>query len=414
MEPSTQVISVGEFLSIINETLGFAYPQVIIEGEVSSFKVNQGKFVFFDLKEGENVLGCFMMIHALKLPVEDGMKVRVTGSPKVMNKSSRFSLTVKAIELAGEGELRRAMELLRAKLEAEGLFATERKRPLPAFPRTIGLITSQQSAAYSDFMKILNTRWSGVEVRLADVTVQGVTAPDQVVGALEYFNTAPDPVDVIALIRGGGSLEDLSAFSTEPVARAVAASRTPIIVGVGHEIDFSLADYAADVRAATPSNAAQLIVPDRTEIRARVTHLEHRSEVALERAVNRRRAAVDTLSTRLERHLRLPRERVGELQGRLWRGFERLSARPAAAAARLAALQHRLLVGERTARETRTARLASLRRELRAFDPQATLGRGYAIARDPHGRILRDPSAVSSGTAVDVQLAKGTLHTKAN
>src|SRR6266576_3151100 len=153
-----QIISVTEFVSIINETLGFAYPSVTIEGEVSSFKVNQGKFVFFDLKDDQNVLSCFMMVYQLKMPLEDGMKVRITGVPKV-TKFSKFSLTVREVELAGEGELRRAMELLKKKLAGEGLFDPARKRPLPKFPRSIGLITSQTSAAYSDFIKILNARW---------------------------------------------------------------------------------------------------------------------------------------------------------------------------------------------------------------------------------------------------------------
>ena len=278
MEP--QVISVSEFVSIINETLGFAYPQVIVEGEVSSFNVNRGKFVFFDLKDADNTLNCFMMVHQMKLPIEDGMKVRVTGSPKV-TKFSRFSLTVRSYDLAGEGELRRAMELLRKKLEAEGLFDPARKRPIPAFPTRIGLITSGTSAAYADFIKILNARWSGVEVLLADVAVQGQQAPDEIMNALEYFNQLPDPCDVLVLIRGGGSLEDLPAFSTEPVARAVASSRTPVICGVGHEVDTSLADFAADLRAATPTDAARLVVPDRREIAARVEHLAHSSEAGL-------------------------------------------------------------------------------------------------------------------------------------
>jgi exodeoxyribonuclease VII large subunit len=270
-----QTISVTEFVSIINETLAFAYPQVLIEGEVSSFKVNQGKFVFFDLKDEANVLNCFMMVHQLKMPIEDGMKVRVLGSPKV-TKFSKFSLTVRDVELAGEGALRRAMELLKKKLEGEGLFDPARKRPIPAFPTRLGLITSGASAAYADFIKILSARWGGIEVLLADVSVQGAQAPDQIVGALEYFNTLRDPVDVLVLIRGGGSLEDLAAFSTEPVARAVAASRTPIIVGVGHEVDFSLADYAADLRAATPTDAARLVVPDRHETEATIEHLARR------------------------------------------------------------------------------------------------------------------------------------------
>lgn len=413
MDQQPQIISVTEFITIINETLTFAYPQVIVEGEVSSFKVNQGKFVFFDLKDKDNVLSIFMMVHALKFPIEDGMKVRVIGSPKI-TKFSKFSLTARSVELAGEGELRRAMELLKKKLTAEGLFDPGRKRPLPQFPRTIGLITSSTSAAYSDFMKILNARWSGIGIKLADVTVQGATAPDQIVGALEHFNLMPEPVDVIALIRGGGSLEDLSAFSTEPVARAVAASRTPTIVGVGHEIDFSLADYAADVRAATPTDAARLIVPDRVEITARVGHLEHRTAAAMSRAVMAQRTLVDHQVARLERHLRLPQERAAELTSRLWRGFERLSAAQHRTAERVGSLEHRLALGQRNALEGRKAQFVGLVRQLRAFDPQAALSRGYAIVRDDQDQILRDPAHIASGQPITVQLAKGKLNARAD
>jgi len=409
MQP--QVISVTEFVQIINETLAFAYPQVVVEGEVSSFKINQGKFVFFDLKDEQNLLSCFMMVHQLKLPLEDGMKVRLTGVPKV-TRFSKFSLTVRAVELAGEGELRRAMELLKRKLQAEGLFEANRKRPLPAFPRRIGLITSGASAAYSDFIKILNARWGGIDVQLADVSVQGVNAPDQIVGALEYFNTAAEPVDVVALIRGGGSLEDLAAFSTEPVARAVAASRTPIIVGVGHEIDTSLADYAADVRAATPTDAARLIVPDRAEVSAQVTHFQHRIEVALERGLARRRTLVDEHITRLERYLRLPRERVEQLTARLWRALDRLENSIDSRADRAETLTRRLAVGMNTTLSQRQSQLASLKRVLRGFDPQATLNRGYAIVRQD-SVILRDPADVKADKPLMIQLAKGTLTSKA-
>jgi exodeoxyribonuclease VII large subunit len=179
-----QVISVSEFLAIINETLAFAYPQVTVEGEVSGLKISQGKFAFFDLKDDKGQLGCFMMARDMKLPIEDGMKVRVTGSPKVFPKSSRFSLTVREIQLAGEGELRRALELLKKKLHAEGLFDPSRRRPLPKFPVRIGLITSGTSAAYADFIKILGARWSGVEVMLADVSVQGRRRPIRLSGRL--------------------------------------------------------------------------------------------------------------------------------------------------------------------------------------------------------------------------------------
>ena len=381
------VISVSEFLNIINETLGFAYPQVIVEGEVSSFKVNQGKFVFFDLKDEKAVLNCFMMTHQLKLPIEDGMKIRATGTPKVFPKSSRFSLTVRDIELAGEGALRRALELLKRKLEGEGLFDPARKRPLPAFPRRIGLITSGTSAAYSDFIKILNARWSGVEVLLADVSVQGAQAPDQVVGALEYFNQLARPVDVLVLIRGGGSLEDLMAFSTEPVARAVAASRTPIVVGVGHEIDFSLADYAADVRAATPTDAARLVVPDRREITSRIDHLTHRAEASLTAAISARARRTDRAVGQLEASLRHPREQLLAHTTALWRALDRVSA-------------HRDLL---------TSRTLALERVLRGLDPKAVLNRGYAIIRTADGRLVRRPADTHNGDPLAIQVAGGQI-----
>jgi exodeoxyribonuclease VII large subunit len=405
MDP--QIISVTQFLGIINETLGFAYPQVVVEGEVSSFKVNQGRWVFFDLKDEANVLACFMTVQQLKLPIEDGMKVRVTGSPKV-TKFSKFSLTVRSVELAGEGALRRAMELLKRKLESEGLFDPARKRPLPAFPQRLGLITSGTSAAYSDFVKILNARWGGVEVLLADVSVQGAAAPDQLVGALEYFNQLRDPVDVLVLIRGGGSLEDLMAFSTEPVARAVAASRTPIVVGVGHEIDFSLADYAADVRAATPTDAARLVVPDRHEIAARTRHLASNLDGALSRTLDQRRAIVDRAVHRLEAYLRHPRERVQAQEAKLWRGLDRLAHQVTTDTDRTAVLEHRLAGFERLVLSERRARLAGLTRVLRGFDPQAVLNRGYAIVRSGE-EILRDPAKTRTGDPLMIQLAKGSI-----
>ncbi len=406
-----QVISVSEFLTIINETLAFAYPQVVVEGEVSGFKISQGKFAFFDLKDEKGQLGCFMMARDLKLPIEDGMKVRATGSPKVFPKSSRFSLTVRDIELAGEGELRRAMELLRKKLEAEGLFDVSRKRPVPKFPVRLGLITSGSSAAYADFVKILSARWGGVEILLADVSVQGVQAPDQIVGAIEYFNHLSPPADVLVLARGGGSLEDLSAFSTEPVARAVAASRTPIIVGVGHEVDTSLADYAADLRAATPTDAARLAVPDRTEVAARISHLSARQRAALAGLASRYHRRTDQALNRLESALRGPQERVSAAVARLERGLDRLLATGRAQAQLAAALEHRL--GDRLTHliAARSQRTLSLERLLRGFDPQAVLKRGYSIVRTGEHRVLKRAADTRPGAALMIQLAEGHIKT---
>lgn len=263
--------SVSEAIAVINQTLEYAYPTLSVIGEVSSFKVNQNKYVFFDIKDDSGTLGCFMSVYQLRIHLEDGMKVQVIASPK-LTPWGKFSLTVRDIRPVGEGSLKRAFELLRAKLDKEGLFAPERKRPLPAMPTRIGVISSTAAAGYADFVKIISQRWGGVELIVAHTQVQGLDAPKQIVRALDHFNQMAEPVDVIAIIRGGGSADDLAAFNDEPLVRAIAASRAPTIVGVGHEVDTSLADMVADVRAATPSNAAQLLVPDKQEIERLVVH----------------------------------------------------------------------------------------------------------------------------------------------
>ncbi len=258
-------LSVSDFIAVTNQTLEYAYPLVEIEGEVASFKVNQGKFVFFDIKDSGGSLGCFMTVWQLRTPIEDGMKVIVTATPK-LTQWGKFSLTVKAVRPSGEGALKKSFEILKAKLDKEGLFALERKRPLPTIPSHIGVISSTQAAGYADFIKILDDRWGGLEVEVAHVQVQGASAPDQIIRALNYFNSREDMPEVVVIIRGGGSADDLSAFNDEQLVRAIAASRIPTLVGVGHEVDESLADMAADVRAATPSNAAQILVPDKNEL----------------------------------------------------------------------------------------------------------------------------------------------------
>lgn len=259
------LLSVSEFITLTNQTLEYAYPLIEVEGEVVSFKINQSKYVFFDIKDEEGSVGCFMMFWQLRVPIEDGLKVIVTASPK-LTQWGKFSLTVRSVRFSGEGSIKKAFELLRIRMEKEGLFAVERKRILPRFPHHVGVISSVQAAGYADFMKILNDRWGGVKVKVANVQVQGVDAPDQIIRALKYFNSQDELPEVIVIVRGGGSVEDLGAFNDELLVREIAMSRIPTIVGVGHEVDVSLADMVADVRAATPSNAAQILVPDRKEI----------------------------------------------------------------------------------------------------------------------------------------------------
>ncbi|HEX6416535.1 MAG TPA: exodeoxyribonuclease VII large subunit [Candidatus Saccharimonadales bacterium] len=285
MEKASLQLSVSDFIAATNQTLEYAYPSVDVEGEVASFKINQGKYVFFDLKDEGGTVNCFMSLWQLRVPIEDGMKVIVTATPK-LTPWGRFSLTVRAIRPSGEGSIKKSFELLKAKLEKEGLFAAERKRPLPAEPAHVAVISSTQAAGYADFIKIVNDRWGGVRFDVAHVQVQGADAPDQIIRALKYFNSQEELPEVIVLIRGGGSADDLSAFNDELLVREIATSRIPTLVGVGHEVDVSLADMAADVRAATPSNAAQILVPDRKErigqVRRQIQMLLPRTEHAID------------------------------------------------------------------------------------------------------------------------------------
>jgi exodeoxyribonuclease VII large subunit len=331
------LLSVSDFIALTNQTLEYAYPSVSIEGEVAGFKINQNKYVFFDLKDATGSVGCFMTVWQLRQPIEDGMKVIVTAVPK-LTQWGKFSLTVRAVRPSGEGSLKKSFDLLRAKLEKEGLFALERKRPLPETPRRIAVISSTQAAGYADFIKLLNDRWGGLQVDVAHVQVQGSDAPDQMIRALKYFNSRQELPEVIAIIRGGGSADDLSAFNDELLVREIAASRAPTLVGVGHETDVSLADLAADVRAATPSNAAQLVVPDRGEL------------------IRQSRQQIRSLSMRLVQIVDLYRE---ELRARVADCAE--------------AVRHQY--------ERRREDLEHRRRILAELDPRRVLERGYAIIR---------------------------------
>lgn len=300
MENQTPQLTVSDFVALTNQTLEYVYSSISVEGEVASFKVNQGKFVFFDLKDSDASVGCFMMLFQLRTPIEDGMKVVVTATPK-LTPWGKFSLTVQSIRPSGEGSLKKSFELLRTKLANEGLFDPSRKRMLPAQPSRIGVISSQQAAGYGDFMKILNDRWGGVHIEVAQVQVQGEAAPEQMIRALRYFNGQAEPPEVIVLIRGGGSADDLAAYNDELLVREIAASRVPTLVGVGHEVDVSLADMVADVRGATPSNAAQLLVPDRQEV-VRRTQEQVRAllPVAIRAIDDQRQAVRDSLASTLD------------------------------------------------------------------------------------------------------------------
>ncbi len=305
-------LSVSDFVAVVNQTLEYAYSSVMVEGEVSGFKVNQGKWVFFDLKDEESSISCFMPVWDLRMELEDGMKVVVKGAPKI-TKWGKFSLTVKQVMPVGEGSIKKNFELLKKKLTAEGLFDIARKRPIPENLSKIGVISSTQAAGYADFCKIINERWGGLEIYTAHTQVQGMAAADQIIRALKYFNEKAE-VDIIAIIRGGGSVDDLSVFNDEALTRAIAASRIPVITGIGHEIDESLADLAADVRASTPSNVAEMLTPDRQAEMMRIKGNVERLNNKIVQEITGVKRDVDA---RLNEALRFLRQKISEAENEI-------------------------------------------------------------------------------------------------
>lgn len=383
------IFQVSEFIAYFNDAVRsfMNEQQMAIEGEIAEFKVSQGKFAWFKLKDAEGIIDCFAMTFVLKVPVEEGMKVRVSGFPKIYQRSGKFSINVTHLELVGEGALKRAFELMKKKLAEEGLFAPERKRPLPRYPERIGLITSAEAAAYTDFLRILNNRWGGLEIKLANVAVQGRDAVAEIVGAFRWFNAHADEFDVLVLTRGGGAMEDLAAFNDEAVARAIFSSKIPVVVGVGHERDETIADYVADVRASTPSNAAERLVPERREALYTLAVQPRVMLHALERTLgngNRRLVqAVDRMETAVRRESRGVADAIHSF---------------ALAGARF----EDVIRG-------RSQRVTALERLLHSLDPKAVLKRGYAIVRGPKGRVVTDPAAVDAGDRLRIQLASGAL-----
>lgn len=385
------VISVAQYVEILNQTLKTASIEgFLVEGEVSDFRVSQGKWVNFDLKDelAECKVSCFMTVYQLGVPLENGLKVQVAGYPKIFERFGKFSLNITHVELVGQGALQKAYELLKKKLTDEGLFDIARKRTLPRFPNRIGLITSKEAAAYGDFLRILGNRWCGVAVLHAPVHVQGQYAVPEMLAAFAMFNAMPpdERPDVLVLTRGGGSLEDLHAFNDERVARAVFGSAAPVVVGVGHERDESLCDFVADVRASTPSNAAELLVPDRRDVLRGIDMGVGRMASQLHYRIDRRAQAVNAAVGTLERFVT---DRLRAVSGAV-EGFRHAFDR------------FRLSVVATIAHITAKEKL------LAALDPKRVLQRGYAIVR-ANDRIVRSPAELAAGDRISVQFAAGSV-----
>ncbi|MFH1252781.1 MAG: exodeoxyribonuclease VII large subunit [Candidatus Uhrbacteria bacterium] len=383
------ILQVSEYLKLANQVLklnidGFTFA---IEGEISDYKIKDGKWIMFTLKDENDSasrVGCFATTFKISGVFEDGMRVRVWGPPAI-TKWSNFQIEVQKMEPVGDGTLKRAYELLKKKLTEEGLFEISRKRSLPRFPQRIGLITSRDAAAYGDFIRILNNRWSGVEVFFSHVHVQGREAVPEILSAFNSFNALPEKVrpEVLILTRGGGSLEDLAAFNDEQVVRAVFGSKIPVICGVGHERDESLCDYAADVRASTPSNAAERVVPNRQEVLYEIETMVRHTESCLLDAVGDRQLLVERATHFIFSAADRQKEQLSQLVSALFNRVENW-------------LPHL------------TEQLSSAARFLSSVDPKRVLARGYSIVTW-RGRVIKDASTLAPTAEIKVKLSQGDL-----
>jgi exodeoxyribonuclease VII large subunit len=432
--PAREVFTISRLNREARALLERGLGSVWLEGEISNLSRPGSGHWYFSLKDEAAQVRCAMFRQRnllVRFPVKDGAQVLARGRVSLYEARGEFQVVVEHLEEAGEGILRRRFEALKQQLNAEGLFDTRHKQPLPRLPRRIGVITSPTGAALRDILHILRRRFPAIPVLIYPVAVQGEGAPREIEQALRLADHRRD-CDVLILARGGGSLEDLWAFNDEAVARAIFACSLPVVSGVGHEVDFTIADFVADERAPTPSGAAERVAPDRAEWLRSLAATGQRIALAVRRRLGDQRSALQVRAQRLARvHpgvvLRQHAQRLDELEGRLRlagrRRLERASQRHAAAhalllraspALRLTALQLRLDAARRNLSRSAAARLGDSRqrlelatRALNAVSPLATLDRGYAIVSDADGRVLQDVAGLRPGGRVTARLARG-------
>ena len=429
------VWSVAALLRDVKEQLGSLYPEVTVRGEISSFRLHPSGHMYFNLKDAEEdaCLSCVyfkFQQRGLRFAPKDGMEVEVRGTFDLYAPRGSFQLRVLELRPAGVGALLLAFEALRKKLAAEGLFSSERKRPLPAYPLSVGLVTSPSGAAIHDLLHVLRRRWPGIRIVLAPVPVQGPGASSEIAQAIERFGRHGE-VDVLIVGRGGGSLEDLWAFNEEMVVRAIAGSTIPVVSAVGHESDTTLADLAADVRAATPSAAAELVTtPDRAHVRRTVRDLFERAEECVLDQVETGRERLDSLRRTYgfrrpadliatfaqgvdDRRQRLARALLACLSDT--RGTLRVLASrvdPRRLRDRLADLErHEARLSQRLTRfdavSVRGQRVTAARARLEALSPRAVLARGYSLVTLADGSVVRQASQLSKGDTLSIEFAQG-------
>ncbi len=430
------VLSPSSLNRLVRDLLGDVFPLVWIEGELSNLARPASGHLYFTLKDSGAQVRCAMFkmkASTLRFRPTDGMQVVLRAKVGLYEARGEFQLVAESMEPAGEGALQRAFEQLKIRLDGEGLFDPQRKRPLPRHARRIGIITSATGAAVRDVVSVIARRWPLADLEVLPVPVQGREAPPAIVRMLHKAG-ASRRYDVLLLTRGGGSLEDLWAFNDESVARAIHASAVPVVSAVGHEIDFSIADFVADLRAPTPSAAAELLVPDAVAVGRHLEQLQQRLLVLQQRRTQAWSQRLDHLLARLQAQrpqarLMRDRERLLHVQRRLQAVLRDLSQQRHA---RLDRLQARLLAEQPRARlpllarrlaeldqrmrraiarslETRQARSRHLGHALHAVSPLATLERGYAIVFDADGKTLRSVRGIRQGSRLRIRLADGTL-----
>ena len=426
----SQVVSVAELNRIARELLERNLPLLWVAGEISNFKRYDSGHCYFTLKDAQAQVDCVMFrgrAQALAWQPQDGVKVEVRALASIYEARGKFQLNVEAMRRAGLGALYEAFERLKAKLEQEGLFNPARKRPLPRFPRALGIITSPKAAALRDVLTTLKRRMPGLPVVLYTTPVQGDGAAPRIAAAIARAN-AHKTCDVLLICRGGGSIEDLWSFNEELVARAIVASAIPIVTGIGHETDFTIADFAADARAPTPTAAAALASPECEELKRLVLHLIHRLLRVMRRGVEDRMQKLDFLSRRLVHpgeRIRTQLREVRHLATRLaagarrsiedsgWRarelGLRLVASGPdiAGLARESASQARRLRQSMRRGVETAAERIAGMEANLKHLNPRQVLERGSSITESSAGVIVRDAARLEPDETVTITFAKG-------
>jgi len=415
--PERRVWTVSELTAQVRDLLERAFRDLWVQGEVSNFRISPYGHYYFTLKDEAAQLRCFVHkrdVRFLRMQPQDGLAVTARGALGVYEQRGEYQLLVNYLEPVGVGALQLAFEQLKARLAAEGLFEAGRKKPLPMLPRRIGLVTSPRGAAIADMVRILRRRYENLHLLLYPVRVQGEGAAEEIVEGIQFFNRAHASIrpDVLILARGGGSLEDLWAFNEENLARAIAASKIPVITGIGHETDFTIADFVSDLRAPTPSAAAELVIKSKDELKQRLRALDARLAEKLRYQVLHARHQLSQLMRergwrQLENLLREQAQRADELALRLRQSLLDSAARRrhdwAVTVARLASYDLRgVLQRERL-------RLKALAGQLNQLSPMSVLERGYAIVFDAEGKVVKSAAAVRVGEPIQVQLARGRL-----